>query len=64
MVVRRIQGELTKARHRLAGINEQIEHRAYGDAKKLQLRLARDRMAMRIASLEHRLVLAQSAEEE
>lgn len=62
MQAERIRSELTKARRRLEGLNEQIE-RPVDRKKRLQLRLSRDRVAFLIADLEYQLTLAQTAEE-
>ena len=62
MQTERIRSELTKARRRLEGLNEQIE-RPVDRKKRLQLRLSRDRVAFLIADLEYQLTLAQTAEE-
>jgi hypothetical protein len=62
MQTERIRSELTKARRRLEGLNEQIE-RPVDRRKRLQLRLSRDRVAFLIADLEYQLTLAQTAEE-
>ena len=62
MQTERIRSELTKARRRLEGLNDQIE-RPVGRRKRLQLRLSRDRVAFLIADLEYQLTLAQTAEE-
>jgi hypothetical protein len=62
MQAERIRSELTKARRRLEGLNEQIE-RPVDRRKRLQLRLSRDRVAFLIADLEYQLTLAQTAEE-
>ena len=61
MQTERIRSELTKARRRLEGLNEQIE-RPVDRRKRLQLRLSRDRVAFLIADLEYQLTLAQTAE--
>ena len=62
MQAERIRSELTKARRRLEGLNDQIE-RPVDRRKRLQLRLSRDRVAFLIADLEYQLTLAQTAEE-